>query len=309
MIPVYQERIVDHWQSRVAAGPTLILVGAMHGNEPDGVNAMRRVFAAMRKDGVQVHGELIGLIGNVRALAFGVRYLDRDLNRVWTPESIAEARALAATDGPRPAELAELHELASILDEVLARARGPVYVVDLHSTSAEGIPFGVVGATAEHRRFASELGVPGIVGIEETLSGVLTRHLGARGCITVAVEGGQRASPAAAANLEAAITIALAASGIVDADDLPDLEWARDHLAWTRGDLPRLIEVTARHAVLPEHQFRMEPGYANIQRTVGGALLARDATGDIRAPFDGLVLLPLYQPQGADGFFYGRALE
>lgn len=309
MLPVFSDRVIDHWHSRVDAGPTLILIGAMHGNEPDGVAAMHRVFGALRRDEVAVHGELIGVIGNVRALAAGVRYLDRDLNRLWTAELIAESHALAASDSPRSAELAELHELSSLLDEVIARARGPVHVVDLHTTSAEGIPFGVVGATPAHRRFASELGVPGIVGIEETLSGVLTRHLGARGCITLAVEGGQRASSSAAANLEAAITIALATSGIVDADDLPDLEWARDHLAWTRGDLPRLIEVTARHAVLPEHHFVMEPGYANIQRTPGGALLARDATGDIRAPFDGLVLLPLYQPQGADGFFYGRAVE
>ena len=53
----------------------------------------------------------------------------------------------------------------------------------------------------------------------------------------------------------------------------------------------------------------MEPGFANIQRTTGGTLLARDGRGEIRAPFDGLVLLPLYQPQGSDGFFYGRALS
>lgn len=308
-------RIVDHWPARAVDGdvPTLILVGSLHGNEPSGVDAIRRVFAELRKDDARVRGELIGLVGNVRALAVGARFLDRDLNRMWTPALIAEARAAtaptASLDGTTPAEVAELGELWTVLDELITRARGPVYVIDLHTTSAEGVPFGIVGATEAHRGFANEFLLPGIVGIEEKLDGVLTRYLGERGCITFAVEGGRNASSAAAANLEAVITIALAASGVVDADDLPDLEWARDHLIWARGDLPQLIEVTSRHEVRPESQFRMEPGYANIQRTVGGELLARDAGGEIRAPFDGVILLPLYQPQGADGFFYGRPLS
>jgi succinylglutamate desuccinylase len=37
-----------------------------------------------------------------------------------------------------------------------------------------------------------------------------------------------------------------------------------------------------------------------------GTLLARDDGGEIRAPFDGLLLMPLYQAQGSDGFFLGR---
>lgn len=305
-------RVIDHWPARAVDGDsaTLIIVGSLHGNEPSGVDAVRRVFANLRREDARMHGELIGLVGNVRALAVGARYLDRDLNRMWTPTQIAAARAsTASAEGGPAAEISELAELSVMLDEIIARARGPIYVLDLHTTSAEGIPFGVVGATEAHRGFASEFLLPGIVGIEEKLEGVLTRYLSHRGCITLAIEGGQSGSAAAAANLEAVVTIALAAAGIVDADDLPDLEWARDHLAWARGDLPQLIEVTSRHEVRPEHGFRMEPGYANIQRTAGGDLLARDSAGEIRAPFDGVVLLPLYQPQGADGFFYGRPVR
>jgi succinylglutamate desuccinylase len=81
------------------------------------------------------------------------------------------------------------------------------------------------------------------------------------------------------------------------------------HLDSARGDLPQLIEVVSRHAVVPLHAFQMEPGFANIQRTKHGTLLAKDARGEIRAPFDGLILLPLYQPQGSDGFFYGRSVD
>ena len=50
----------------------------------------------------------------------------------------------------------------------------------------------------------------------------------------------------------------------------------------------------------------MEPGFANIQSIAAGTLLARDRGGEIRAHEDCLVVMPLYQGQGDDGFFLGR---
>jgi succinylglutamate desuccinylase len=124
------------------------------------------------------------------------------------------------------------------------------------------------------------------------------------------IVGGQTDSPDAAAHLEAAVLIALAASGCVAPGDLPELAAARDLLTRARGTLPHLIEVTMRHEVRPEHDFRMEPGFANLHRTAANTLLARDRRGEIRAPYDGVLLLPLYPgTQSSDGFFYGRAVE
>ena len=51
----------------------------------------------------------------------------------------------------------------------------------------------------------------------------------------------------------------------------------------------------------------MREGYVNFQRVAAGELLANDARGEIRAPWNGMVLLPLYQQtcdrlgDGADG--------
>jgi succinylglutamate desuccinylase len=50
----------------------------------------------------------------------------------------------------------------------------------------------------------------------------------------------------------------------------------------------------------------MEPGFSNFQPVKRGQLLARDRHGDIRAPEAGLILMPLYQSQGTDGFFLAR---
>lgn len=287
------------------AGPTLIVIGGVHGNEPAGIEAARAVLGGI--DPGEVRGEVLALVGNRRAVAAGRRQLGRDLNRMWTTELLATARSRAATSEPAdPPELDELVELGGAIDEAIARARGPVHIIDLHTTSAPGFAFAVVGATPEHRRFAAAFELPGIVGLEAALPGVLTGYYGSRGCITLAIEGGQHTTSAAADNLAAVITVALESAGVVSA--APGAAAARAHLARVRGDLPAMIEVVLRHPVRAGDGFRMAPGFANLQPALAGTLLARDHSGEIRAPFDGIVLLPLYQPDGEDGFFYGRAV-
>ena len=302
--PERPERVIAQLRG-AAPGPTLIVIGGMHGNEPAGIVAARTALGALTGDAVR--GEILALIGNVRASAAGRRCVTEDLNRMWTAARIAEARAAsAAGQPPQVVELDELVELSGAIDQAIARARGPVFLLDLHTTSAAGFPFAVVGHTDAHRGFARAFPLPGIVGLQEALPGVLSGYFGGLGCITLAIEGGQHTTRDAADNLAAVIAIALEATGAIRAT--PAGAAAREYLARVRGALPHLIEVVARHAVRPEHGFRMEPGFANLERVAAGTLLARDASGEIRAPFDGVVLLPLYQPEGDDGFFVGRAL-
>jgi succinylglutamate desuccinylase len=53
----------------------------------------------------------------------------------------------------------------------------------------------------------------------------------------------------------------------------------------------------------------MEPGFRNFQAVRRGEVLARDRMGEIKASETGLILLPLYQPLGNDGFFLGREVK
>jgi succinylglutamate desuccinylase len=74
-----------------------------------------------------------------------------------------------------------------------------------------------------------------------------------------------------------------------------------------RGELPRVIDVVRRHAITADDAFVMEPGFRNLHVVRAGQRLARDRRGPIDATEDGVVVLPLYQPHGDDGFFWGRA--
>jgi succinylglutamate desuccinylase len=47
----------------------------------------------------------------------------------------------------------------------------------------------------------------------------------------------------------------------------------------------------------------MNPGYFNFDPVSKGDIIASDSNGDIAAPADGHLLMPLYQLQGDEGFF------
>ena len=50
----------------------------------------------------------------------------------------------------------------------------------------------------------------------------------------------------------------------------------------------------------------MKEGFKNFDRIEKGQLLATDRHGNILSPTDGLILMPLYQKQGENGFFIVR---
>jgi predicted deacylase len=289
-------------------GPTLIVIGGLHGNEPSGLVGAVRVLAAIEAITLEggVRGELVLLSGNRGALPLGKRYVDRDLNRGWTSARIEALRG-GRPVGPRAAEDLEQLELDRTIGEIRSRARGPVHLLDLHTTSAAGIPFGMVGASHEDARFARHFPLPVIGGLLGALEGVLLDYMSAAGVIALGVEAGQNEDPASAVRHEAVVWIALVAAGLVDGRAVPHLERARALLREASLARPDRIEVFHRHPITPDDGFRMEPGFANIAPVEEGQLLAQDRRGEIRAPERCLVLLPLYQNLGDDGFFLGRA--
>lgn len=290
------------------AGATLVVVGGIHGNEPAGVHAARRVMEALARLDPPFRGELIALVGNRRALAHDSRYLAIDLNRQWTRERLAtfEGRREGGETTP---EDAEQRDLLAELRAAEARARGDLFFIDLHTSSADGPPFLTIGDTLRHRAFALHFPLPVVLGLEEMVDGALLEHMNTRGHITLGVEAGRHDDPRAIDRHEAVVWLALAAAGLMRAEDIPDAGAARRLLQEASRGIPPIIEVRHRHVVRPGDDFRMEPGYSNLQAVSKGRLLARDRTGTIVTGEDGLILLPLYQGQGDDGYFWCREVK
>ena len=157
---------------------------------------------------------------------------------------------------------------------------------------------------------AKELYAPVVLGLHDGLEGTLlqaasdgTFHSGAwpKQVTGVAFESGQHDDPLSVSRAIAAIVHCLRAVGCVQADDVESRHEAvlRSHTQ----HLPQVVRLRHVHHIQPSDGFKMRPGYTNFQRISQQEHLADDLNGPILSPSNGLILMPLYQAQGADGFF------
>jgi len=294
------------------AGPCLICLGSIHGNEPSGALALQRIFKIIDKYNLQskMNGDFTAIIGNRKALEEKRRFIHHDLNRAWDQNRVTRARQMRNDESKQISdEDWEQFEIIKAIDEVLQKARGTIYFLDLHTTSAASRPFVLIGDTLRNRDFAKFFPVPTILGLEEQIDGSITEWMHSQGAVSIGFESGQHDDPASIDRHEAGIWLALAAAGIINPENIPDYEKYYQLLMDATDDLPPFIEVRYRHGITPENQFRMNPGYENLQRIHIGETLAIDSTGRIKAREAGRILLPLYQGDGADGFFIARDVK
>ena len=290
-----------------APGPTLFILCSIHGNEPAGTVAARRLFPELQQRRKFLQGEVVLLIGNTRALSRGTRYVETDLNRHWKAENLA-AKGSGDKESPACSEDLEQAELLNLILPALARARGEVYFLDLHTASAQGAPFATLGDTLRNRAFAQHFPVTTLLGIEEQLEGTFLEFINNAGAITMGFEAGQHASTVAVDNAQSAIWIALVAAGCLQREEVPELDQCRSQLEQTGGG-SRFVEIRYRHAIRPDDEFVMQPGFNNFQSVHQDQILAQDRNGLIRADETGLIIMPLYQALGNDGFFLGRQIH
>jgi len=288
-----------------APGPALVAVGGLHGNEPAGAEALRRVLVALDEDGLVLQGRFIAVRGNPVALRNGERFVDADLNRHWARDRVR--RIVRGDADPTVAEDGDVLALSRIIGSALAEAEGSAYVLDLHTTSGDSAPFATVGDTLRNRALAQAVPVPMVLGLEEHIDGTLLAYYNREGYSTLGLEGGRHDDPGSADRLEAGVWLTLAATGILADPRAADrLAAARALLEGARRGLPRVMEVRHRHVVHPGDGFAMRRGFRSFQYVRAGTVLAEDAGGQITAPESGYLMMPLYQRSGDDGFFITR---
>jgi predicted deacylase len=290
-----------------SAGPTLICVGGIHGNEPAGVRALDEILEALGSRSHAVSGEFVALAGNRTALAHGRRFMGRDLNRAWSADRVRALRTGGSAD-PSP-EDAEQLELLDALEKAAQEARGPIYVVDLHTTSGFGGAFTAVGDTLANRSFAMHIPVPLVLGLEELVDGTMLEFVGDRGFVAAVFEGGQHEEPEAVRRSVDAVWILLVAAGLLPKQEAPEAARGVERLARETRPQPAVVEMRFRYGISPGDDFQMAPGYENFKPVEAGEVLGSNGKGAVAAPESGRILMPLYQEQGDDGFFIVRSFH
>jgi succinylglutamate desuccinylase len=276
------ERTLFRYGNAASQAPKVIIIAAIHGNEPSGLKALLELQERLAAEQSQFAGEVVGLIGNFRALELGRRFIDRDMNRIWSEheQDVSSTEAL------------EKEELKALLDELL-EGEGKRFVIDLHTTSSDSDPFISMAETPVNREFAKQMKVPTVLGIEHFIKGALLEYVSNLGHVGLAFEAGQHVAKSSVSAHKAFIVDALVCAGILPVESL-------EHEA------PLLYDIVYRHAISPQDQFRMTPGFANFSPVRKGMALAIDQSGAVNAPENGLLFMPLYQPEGDDGFFIIR---
>ncbi|MCA9753033.1 MAG: succinylglutamate desuccinylase/aspartoacylase family protein [Gemmatimonadetes bacterium] len=289
-----------------APGPTVVFVAGLHGNEPAGVIALRRVFRDLEKRQIAVRGEVVGLAGHLEALARNQRYLERDLNRVWSRRRVEEVESGQAPDGP---ETREQTDLLVRIRRAIEHARGEVNVIDLHTASADTPPFVILGDTLRNREFGRGFPMPVVLGLEEHILGTLMEWVTGLGHLGLAIEAGRHEDPRSVDRHEAAIWISLVLSNAVSSSDVPDFAGHLHRLERASSEIPSLVEVFHRHAIDSGETFVMRPGFKNFDRVRAGAPLATHDGREVTAERDARIFLPLYQKQGQEGYFLARPVD
>jgi succinylglutamate desuccinylase len=144
-----------------------------------------------------------------------------------------------------------------------------------------------------------------LLGIEEQLEGTILEYLNNRGAVTLGYEGGQHDADGTIDAHEALVRLALVNAGILPREEATNLS-EHEEIPRRATGRPRIVEIRYRHAIEPADEFKMEPGFENFQSVRRGELPAEQKSGPVYAAENGLILMPLYQTLGEDGFFLGR---
>ncbi|MBT8292203.1 MAG: aspartoacylase [Eudoraea sp.] len=299
------ERIIGHISGE-ETGPTLVFFGGIHGNEPSGVEALENVFRQLKGSELQIKGSIIGIKGNIPALLKKKRFLDDDLNRIWTHAGIDKIEQRNHKE--LSVEENELTIIYRLISDIFKTEPAPYYFIDFHTTSSPTLPFITINDALINREFARLFPVPVILGIEEYLEGPMLSYINEKGYVAVGFESGQHFTAEAVTNSISFIWLALIYAGIIDKEEVPDYKKHRNVLSTAAKGNTIFYEIIHRHRITQADNFKMFPGFSSFDKLPKGITLANHNGEEITAYKDTIVFMPLYQVQGEEGFFLIRPI-
>ena len=295
--------------SQQKKGPMLVVIGAMHGNEPAGVEAIKAVLLRLKDEEVknpdfEFRGSFMGVIGNLDAYQKNVRYIDQDLNRSWSYQVYKDI-----VKKPKEHLNTEHRQIIEIIEELRQEINRAfpteMVVLDLHTTSAHGGIFSLTTDDDFSIKMAKELHAPVIKGMLKGISdsSIHFFHGQNLGIPTTAIgfECGQHLDPNAINIGVAAIINCMRTINCVNSKDVENFH--DEMLIDFSKELPKVNKIIYKYAIKDRSQFSMIPGFKSFDKVAEGQPLAYDGGELITCPKDARILMPLYQKKGNDGYF------
>ncbi len=295
-------RIIEHIKGHHQGG-TIVFFGGIHGNETAGIFALETVLKTLDRD--TIHGSIYGISGNLQALKSNQRYLDKDLNRLWTKEQL---KALQKKTNFNREEQEQL-ELFQLLEEVIASNSGPFYFIDFHTTSSKTLPFITINDALINRKFSKLFPVPIVLGIEEYLNGPLLSYINELGYVSLGFESGQHDEKEAIDNCISFIFLTLVYAEIIDRIHIDAFENYYQQLQSNAQQVSDIFEVVYLHQIQKDEVFKMKEGFKSFQNITKETVLATSNQKMIKSSYNARLFMPLYQSKGSEGFFVIKTIK
>lgn len=291
-------RIIGNYTSN-KKGPLLFVTAGVHGNEPSGVNALKRVFAELEKTQPEILGRIVGVVGNKAALEKDQRFIDEDLNRTWTEENVKKAQ-------PETQEQKEMHEIIEVLQRFPESEYTKRYFLDCHTTSSDSLPYISVQEVNDNDDWAHRFPTYIVRGFSDIIYGAIDHYMSRTGLTGFVFEAGQHTSPSSEENHEGMIWLNLKEACDLDLEKLSCYPECVEKFTKDNAPEQKTFKILYRHEIKDGDNFKMEPGYGNFQKIKKGELLAMNNGEELKSEWDDYLFMPLYQSQGNDGFFIIR---
>lgn len=296
------DRIIAHIEGS-HKGATIVFFAGIHGNETAGVFALERVMKTITPEMIQ--GTIYGISGNLQALKTNQRYLDKDLNRLWTKDQLE----LLMLKNQFHTEDYEQLELFKLVKQITTSSTGPFYFIDFHTTSSKTLPFITINDALINRKFSKLFPVPIVLGIEEYLNGPLLSYINELGYVSLGFESGQHDEKEAIDNCISFIHLALVFAKIMTADEVPDFQEHYDQLQFNAHDVTDIFEVVFLHQIKTNDDFKMKEGFESFQNITKGTVLATHNKEILKSTYDARLFMPLYQKKGQEGYFIIKPIK
>ncbi|GLR18983.1 M14 family metallopeptidase [Portibacter lacus] len=292
-------------------GPLIIGIGGTHGNELAGVKALKTVLEMLvqepsKNPSFVFKGKFVAIHGNIAAMKANKRFIDKDLNRNYSKTRLYNLEEPVFTEDREALEIIQF-----VKDEISAYNPQEVVIIDLHTTSSPGGIFTIVPNLKDCLELAKTLHAPVIQGMVTGVKGTTMNYFNSENLgvhtKTLTFESGQHDDPM---SITIAIAAVIALLRGVKSVEPHDVESHHDQILKNFSkDLPKMTKLVMKHTIIDPASFNMLPGYLNFQKVKKGEIVANNRFGPIRIVEDGLLLMPLYQKQGEDGFFLIKKID
>ncbi len=263
-------------------GPHLLCLGGVHGNEPCGTIALKRIVDMFSSGALLLQTGKLTIIPccNEKASAQNIIYIDENLNR-----------CIRKYDTPQNNEQKAAHALTQFIDQC-------DIMIDLHSTTAPTTPFGFLDTDSLSGR-----ALAGAIGLEKILIDwpalypddqrpTTQTYAEAAGKLALTIECGQHADPTAPIRGEKYILHALSFLGLTPPTIEPPPAIVTSYL--------KMCGVFYQ-----ENQMSFSKPYQSFTAVSHGEVIAANDKGQtIFAPCDGEIIMPRPIAKNGEELFY-----